>query len=143
MLTHLLDTGNLQLVAFQCEDEPVETCEIHGPLPCTIACELVAAQARELLQVINAWRELHDVHTLDIPSSDNVPERAYRELGVEVASFELPRSERDLQEVSPWLVAKVSLGRAPILGKSFTLRLQDNIPWGRTVVNISIHLWGE
>jgi hypothetical protein len=117
MLAHLLDMSNLQSFAFQCEDEPVETCEIHSPLPCTIAYELVATQTRELLQVINAFRELNDVHTLDIPSSDNVPERAYCELGVEVASFELPRSERDLQEVSPWLVAKVSLGRAHILGK--------------------------
>ena len=117
MLAHLLDTRNLQSVAFQCEDEPVETCEIHGPLPCTVACELVATQARELLQVINTLRELNDVHTLDIPSSDNVPERAHRKLGVEIASFELPRSERDLQEVSPWLIAKVSLGRAHILGK--------------------------
>jgi hypothetical protein len=82
MLAHLLDTSNLQSFAFQCDDESVETCEIHGPLTYTIAYELVATQARELLQVINALRELNDVHALDIPSSDNVPERAYRELGV-------------------------------------------------------------
>ena len=87
MLAHLLDTSNLQSFSFQCEDEPIETCEINGPLPCTLARKLMATQARELLQVIDAFRELNDVHTLNILSSDDVPECAYRELGLEVASF--------------------------------------------------------
>jgi hypothetical protein len=42
MLTHLLNTSNLQSFSFQCEDEPVEAREIDSPLPCAIAGELMA-----------------------------------------------------------------------------------------------------
>ena len=49
---------------------------------------------------------LDDVHTLNVFSSDHVAERTYRALGVEVALFQLHRSERNLQEVSPGSLQK-------------------------------------
>jgi hypothetical protein len=106
MLAHLLDASNLQLFSFQCEDEPVKTSKIDGPLSDTIVCELMATQTWELRKAINTFRELDDVHTLDVFSSDDVPERAYRNLEVEVTFFELHRSERNLQEVSPGSLQK-------------------------------------
>jgi hypothetical protein len=81
-------------------------------------------QARELLQVFDAFRELNNVYTLNVFACDDAPERAYRELRAEVASFKLPRSEHDLQEVSPGSLQK-SHWREPIsCGESFTLTLK-------------------
>jgi hypothetical protein len=75
----------------------------------------MATQAWELLHILNAVRDLQDVHTLNVFSRHDVPERAYRKLGVEVASFQLPRSERDFQEGFSRLMAAVLRERARIL----------------------------
>lgn len=101
MLAYLLNTGNLQKIAFKCENQPIKARQFDGPLSLPVPFEGMASQHGKGAEFIDIPGLFDDVDPLDEFSCHISAICLFRKSMPGILLFEFARSKSDLHDDYP------------------------------------------
>jgi len=101
VLAHFLYAGDVEAIAFQRKNEPIESRQIQSPLTHAIPLERMAPQAGQSRELVETLHGLYDIHTLDVLAGHIDTVRPLRLAPVLVLTEQLPGTESDFQRTRP------------------------------------------